>query len=177
MRCHIGKNAADHLALAMLRLKGNVRYAKRVAERVQVTLQVSPTDYHRIGERPLCARGLNRSRGKALWRATEPTQLAHCRAMAAFCRQRVAFENENENDAFWIREAEAQSLLLVIASRQRLGDVFMARAGGVHGKHVRIASKREPQMRQSSRSPLDWGVFVFEGARHASRCDRCGLWD
>jgi hypothetical protein len=175
MRRHIGKNAADHLALAMLRLKGNVRYAKRVAERVQVTLKVSPTDYHRIGERPLCARGLNRSRGKALWRATEPTQLAHCRAMAAFCRQRVA--SENENDAFWIREAEAQSLLLVIASRQRLGDVFMARAGGVHGKHVRIASKREPQMRQSSRSPLDWGVFVFEGARDASRCDRCGLWD
>jgi hypothetical protein len=132
MRRHIGKNAADHLALAMLRLKGNVRYAKRVAERVQVTLKVSPTDYHRIGERPLCARGLDRSRAKALWRATEPTQLAHCRAMAAFCRQRVAFENEN--DAFWIREAEAQSLLLVIASRQRLGDVFMARAGGVQRK-------------------------------------------
>jgi len=53
--------------------------------------------------------------------------LAHCRAMAAFCRQRVAFENEN--DAFWIREAEAQSLLLVMAFCQRLGDVFMARAG------------------------------------------------
>jgi hypothetical protein len=47
--------------------------------------------------------------------------------MAAFCRQRVAFENEN--DAFWIREAEAQSLLLVMAFCQRLGDVFMARAG------------------------------------------------
>ena len=92
-----------------------------------MTPKVSPTDYHRIGERPLCARGLNRSRGKALWRATEPTQLAHCRAMAAFCRQRVAFENEN--DAFWIREAEAQSLLLVMAFCQRLGDVFMARAG------------------------------------------------
>jgi hypothetical protein len=30
--------------------------------------------------------------------------LAHCRAMAAFCRQRVAFENEN--DAFWLSEAE-----------------------------------------------------------------------
>ena len=45
----------------------------------------------------------------------------------AFCRQRVAFENEN--DAFWIREAEAQSLLLVMAFCQRLGDVFMARAG------------------------------------------------
>jgi hypothetical protein len=53
--------------------------------------------------------------------------LAHCRAMAAFCRQRVAFENEN--DAFWIREAEAQSLLLLMAFCQRLGDVFMARAG------------------------------------------------
>jgi hypothetical protein len=100
--------------------------------------------------------------------------LAHCRAMAAFCRQRVAFENEN--DAFWIREAEAQSLLLLMESCQRPGDVFMARAGGVHGKHVRIASKREPQMRQSSRSPLDWG-FVCKGARDASRCDRCGLWD
>jgi hypothetical protein len=53
--------------------------------------------------------------------------LAHCRAMAALCRQRVAFENEN--DAFWIREAEAQSLLLLMAFYQRLGDVFMARAG------------------------------------------------
>jgi hypothetical protein len=30
--------------------------------------------------------------------------LAHCRAMAAFCRQRAAFEGED--DAFWIREAE-----------------------------------------------------------------------
>jgi hypothetical protein len=39
----------------------------------------------------------------------------------------VAFENEN--DAFWIREAEAQSLLLVMAFCQRPGDVFMARAG------------------------------------------------
>lgn len=45
--------------------------------------------------------------------------------MAAFCRQRVAFENEN--DAFWIREA--QSLLLVMAFCQRLGDVLLARAG------------------------------------------------
>ena len=24
---------------------------------------------------------------------------------------------------------------------------------------------------------LDWGVFVFEGAGDASRCDRCVLWD
>jgi hypothetical protein len=71
--------------------------------------------------------------------------LAHCRAMAAFCRQRVAFENEN--DAFWIREAETQSLLLLMAFCQRLGDVFMAGAARVHGRHVRIASKREPQMR------------------------------
>jgi hypothetical protein len=53
--------------------------------------------------------------------------LAHCRAMAAFCRQRLAFENEN--DASWIREAEAQSLLLLMAFCQRLGDVFMARGG------------------------------------------------
>jgi hypothetical protein len=45
--------------------------------------------------------------------------LAHRRTMAAFCRQRVAFENEN--DAFWIREAEAQSLLLLMAFCQRLG--------------------------------------------------------
>ena len=33
------------------------------------------------------------------------------------------------DDAFWIREAEAQSLLLLMAFYQRLGDVFMARAG------------------------------------------------
>jgi hypothetical protein len=46
--------------------------------------------------------------------------------MTAFCRQRVAFENEK---SFWIREAEAQSLLLLMAFCQRLGDVFMARAG------------------------------------------------
>ena len=45
----------------------------------------------------------------------------------AFCRQRVAFETEN--DAFWIREAEAQSLLLVMAFCQRLGDALMARGG------------------------------------------------
>ena len=103
--------------------------------------------------------------------------LARCRAVPwlAFCRQRVAFETEN--DAFWIREAEAQSLLLVMAFCQRLADVLMARAGKVHGRHVRIASKREPQMRQSSRSPLDWGVFECEGAGDASRCDRHGLWD
>ncbi len=37
--------------------------------------------------------------------------------------------SKRENDAFWIREAEAQSLLLVMAFCQRLGDVFMARAG------------------------------------------------
>ena len=40
-----------------------------------------------------------------------------------------AWHFENENDAFWIREAEAQSLLLLMAFCQRLGDVFMARAG------------------------------------------------
>jgi hypothetical protein len=32
-------------------------------------------------------------------------------------------------------------------------------------------------MRQSSRSPLDWGVLVCEGAGDASRCDSYGLWD
>jgi hypothetical protein len=95
--------------------------------------------------------------------------------MAAFCRQRVAFENEN--DAFWIREAEAQSLLLFMAFCQRLGEFSWPEPASVHGRHVRIASKREPQMRQSLRSPLDWGVFVCEGAGDASRCDRYGLWD
>ena len=30
-------------------------------------------------------------------------------------------------------------------------------------------------MRQSSRSPLNWGVFVFEGAGDASRCDPTGF--
>jgi hypothetical protein len=40
-----------------------------------------------------------------------------------------AWHLKNENDAFRIREAEAQSLLLVMAFCQRLGDVFMARAG------------------------------------------------
>ena len=85
---------------------------------------------------------------------------------------------ENENDAFRIREAEAQSLLLVMAFCQRLGDVpSWPEPARVHGRHVRIASKREPQMRQSSRSPLDWGVLVCEGAGDASRCDSYGLWD
>jgi hypothetical protein len=36
--------------------------------------------------------------------------LAHCRAMSAFCRQRVAFENEN--DTFWTREAEEWDKLI-----------------------------------------------------------------
>ena len=36
--------------------------------------------------------------------------LAHCRAMAAFCRQRAAFEDEN--DAFWIREAKEWDKLI-----------------------------------------------------------------
>ena len=38
-----------------------------------------------------------------------------------------AWHLKNENDAFWIREA--QSLLLVMAFCQRLGDVFMAGGG------------------------------------------------
>jgi hypothetical protein len=66
--------------------------------------------------------------------------VAHCRAMAAFCRQRVAFKNEN--DAFWIREAEAQSLLLVMAFCQRLGDVFMARAGKGPWKGAFVSRRR-----------------------------------
>jgi hypothetical protein len=83
---------------------------------------------------------------------------------------------ENENDAF--RIGEAQSLLLVMAFCQRLGDVHSwPEPARVHGRHVRIASKREPQMRQSSRSPLDWGIFVCEGAGDASRCGSHGLWD
>jgi hypothetical protein len=41
--------------------------------------------------------------------------LAHCRAMAAFCRQRVAFENEN--DAFWLSEAEEWDKLISEYSR------------------------------------------------------------
>lgn len=36
--------------------------------------------------------------------------LAHCRAMAAFCRQRGTFENEN--DAFWLREADEWDKLI-----------------------------------------------------------------
>ena len=36
--------------------------------------------------------------------------LAHCRAMAAFCRQRAKFEDEN--DLFWIREAEEWDKLI-----------------------------------------------------------------
>jgi hypothetical protein len=36
--------------------------------------------------------------------------LAHCRAMAAFCRQRLVFENEN--DAFWLSEAEEWDKLI-----------------------------------------------------------------
>jgi hypothetical protein len=36
--------------------------------------------------------------------------LAHCRAMAAFCRQRAKFEDEN--DLFWTREAEEWDRLI-----------------------------------------------------------------
>jgi hypothetical protein len=39
--------------------------------------------------------------------------LAHCRAMAAFCRQRARFEDEN--DAFWIGEAEEWDKLIIRA--------------------------------------------------------------
>ncbi len=35
---------------------------------------------------------------------------AHCRAMAAFCRQRARFESEN--NAFWIREADEWDKLI-----------------------------------------------------------------
>jgi len=43
--------------------------------------------------------------------------LAHCRAMAAFGRQRAAFEDEN--DAFWIGEAmEWDKLISEYASPQ-----------------------------------------------------------
>jgi hypothetical protein len=87
--------------------------------------------------------------------------------MAAFCRPRVAFENEN--DAFWIREAEAQSLLLLMAFCQRLGDVFMACSYRVE--------ERTADAPKLAFATLDWGVFVFEGASDASRCDRCVLWD
>ena len=102
--------------------------------------------------------------------------LAHCRAMAAFCRPRVAFENEN--DAFWIREAEAQSLLLLMAFCQRLGDVFMARAGKGPRKACSYrVEERTADAPKLAFATLDWGVFVFEGAGDASRCDRCVLWD
>ena len=36
--------------------------------------------------------------------------LAYCHAMAAFCRQRA--ELEDENDAFWTREAEEWDKLI-----------------------------------------------------------------
>jgi hypothetical protein len=36
--------------------------------------------------------------------------LAHCRSMAAFCRQRALFHNEN--DAFWVQEAKEWERLL-----------------------------------------------------------------
>jgi len=36
--------------------------------------------------------------------------LAHCRAMAAFCRQRAVFEGEN--DTFWTSEAEEWDKLI-----------------------------------------------------------------
>jgi hypothetical protein len=41
---------------------------------------------------------------------TEMDMLAHCRAMAAFCRQRAKLENEN--DAFWIGEAKEWDKLI-----------------------------------------------------------------
>jgi hypothetical protein len=36
--------------------------------------------------------------------------LTHCRAMAAFCRQRAKIEDENE--AFWLEEAELWATLI-----------------------------------------------------------------
>jgi hypothetical protein len=44
------------------------------------------------------------------WGNTEMDMLAHCRAMAAFCRQRANFEDEN--DAFWIGEAKEWDKLI-----------------------------------------------------------------
>jgi hypothetical protein len=56
--------------------------------------------------------------------------LAHCRAMAAFCRQRATFENEN--DAFWIREAtEWDKLIYEYTSPQfQIQTVRAARSWG-----------------------------------------------
>ena len=57
--------------------------------------------------------------------------LAHCLAMATFCRQRAAFEDEN--DAFWIREAkEWDKLISECASPQpqiRTGQAVRGRSG------------------------------------------------
>ena len=36
--------------------------------------------------------------------------LAYCRAMASFCRQRAQFENEDES--FWVKEAEEWESLI-----------------------------------------------------------------
>jgi hypothetical protein len=43
-------------------------------------------------------------------RTPKMDMLAYCRAMAAFCRQRAKFEDEN--DTFWISEAEEWDKLI-----------------------------------------------------------------
>jgi hypothetical protein len=56
--------------------------------------------------------------------------LAHCRAMAAFCRQRVAFDNES--DAFWLSEAEEWDKLIseyaIPKSQNRTGQTARSRS-------------------------------------------------
>jgi hypothetical protein len=53
-------------------------------------------------------------------------------------------------DIPWARQIFTDVFLAALFDGEQLG------AARVHGRHVRIASKMEPQMRQSSRSPLDW---------------------
>ena len=83
---------------------------------------------------------------------------------------------ENENDAFRIGRSTIFVIGHGILSTSRRCPLWPEPAR-VHRRYVRIASKREPQMHQSSRSPLDWGVLVCEGAGDASRCGSYGLWD
>jgi len=53
--------------------------------------------------------------------------LAYCHAMAAFCRQRAAFEDEN--DTFWTSEAEEwDKLISEYASQSRTTQTGLAPA-------------------------------------------------